>query len=384
MKILSYNCRGLIGAAAVRALLTVLKRSCPDVVFLLETHLDEWPAECLRRKVKMDFKEVVSSDGRSGGLLLLWKKEVDVSLRYKTENFIDVNIGNEHETVWRFTGMYGESRWQEKHLTWQRLRNLHAIATMPWLVMGDLNEILYPFEKDGGNPRPPHFMQAFRTALEDCNLTDFGYVGEKFTWHRGRIRERLDRALTNEAWNTKFENAVLTNLEYSKSDHRPILMNLHINNNQENHGPAVLRFEAKWLKEAHFRQVVQEAWERAGAQNSISSLAGKLALVHDHLHKWDRSVLQHTKKRIRTAQREMEKAVSGPMNDENLLREKDLAKEIEWLLEQEEIHFAQRSRVDWLQYGDKNTNYFQNFASARRKRNMIKKIEGRQWWLAGR
>ena len=91
MKILSYNCRGLIGAAAVRALLSILKRSCPDVVFLLETHLDEWPAECLRRKVKMDFKEVVHSDGWSGGLLLLWKKEVDVSLRYKTANFIDVN-----------------------------------------------------------------------------------------------------------------------------------------------------------------------------------------------------------------------------------------------------------------------------------------------------
>ena len=72
------------------------------------------------------------------------------------------------------------------------------------------------------------------------------------------------------------------------------------------------------------------------------------------------------------------------MNDENLLREKELAKEIEWLLEQEEIHFAQRSRVDWLQYGDKNTNYFHNFASARRKRNMIKKLRGDNGgWLEG-
>lgn len=63
MKISSYNCRGLIGAVAVQALLKVLLQSSPDVVFLLETHLDEWPAECLCRKVKMDCKEVVSSDG---------------------------------------------------------------------------------------------------------------------------------------------------------------------------------------------------------------------------------------------------------------------------------------------------------------------------------
>lgn len=93
---------------------------------------------------------------------------MDVSLRYKTENFIDVSIGNEHEAVWRFTGMYGEPRWQNKHLTWQRLRDLHAIANMPWLVMGHLYGILYPFEKDSGNPRPPDYMQAFRAALEEC------------------------------------------------------------------------------------------------------------------------------------------------------------------------------------------------------------------------
>jgi hypothetical protein len=47
-------------------------------------------------------------------------------------------------------------------------------------------------------------MKNFRDAIEDCNLADFGYTGHKFTWHRGLIRERLDRALTNEAWNSFF------------------------------------------------------------------------------------------------------------------------------------------------------------------------------------
>jgi hypothetical protein len=40
----------------------------------------------------MDFKEVVRSDGRNGGLLLLWKKEVKMSLRFKMKNSIDVNM----------------------------------------------------------------------------------------------------------------------------------------------------------------------------------------------------------------------------------------------------------------------------------------------------
>jgi hypothetical protein len=56
-------------------------------------------------------------------------------------------------------------------------------------------------------------MKAFRDAMEECNLSDFGYTGPKFTWHRGRIREHLDRALTNEARNTKFGDAVLQNMQ---------------------------------------------------------------------------------------------------------------------------------------------------------------------------
>lgn len=40
--------------------------------------------------------------------------------------------------------------------------------------------------------------------------------------------------------------------------------------------------------------------------------------------------------------------------------------------------------MDWLKFGDKNTSYFQNFASARRKRNMIKKLRGDNGvWLEG-
>jgi endonuclease/exonuclease/phosphatase family metal-dependent hydrolase len=97
---------------------------------------------------------------------------------------------------------------------------------MPWLVIGDLNEILYPFEKEGGRDCPIQFMQAFRDALVECNLEDMGYKGDKFTRHRGLIRERLDRALINDLWREKFPAAVLENLPYSRSDHRPLLLSL--------------------------------------------------------------------------------------------------------------------------------------------------------------
>jgi hypothetical protein len=46
---------------------------------------------------------------------------------------------------------------------------------------------------------------------------------------------------------------------------------------------------------------------------------------------------------------------------------------IEMLLEREEISWLPWSRANWLQHGDRNTAFFPNFATARRKKNFIKK-----------
>lgn len=170
---------------------------------------------------------------------------------------------------------------------------------MPWMVIGDLNDIMYSFEKEGGYPRPAHFMAAFRDALEDCNLSDFGYFGDKFTWHQGQIWERIDRAVSNDAWNTMFPAARVEHMEYHKSDHRPLLLNLEEEAAHEHSGPAVLRFEARWLKESNFRQVVEEAWLGLGLEAQTEGLAGKLAKVHQALHHWDKTVFRNLQKNLK-------------------------------------------------------------------------------------
>jgi hypothetical protein len=65
----------------------------------------------------------------------------------------------------------------------------------------------------------------------------------------------------------------------------------------------------------------------------------------------------------------------GPINPENEQRKKEISELIEKLLEQDEIRWNQRARANWLQNGDRNTSYFHSFATARKKRNCIKKIK---------
>lgn len=186
MKILSWNCRGLGSPSAVRSLLELQRQHDPNVIFLSETHLDDSSGERLRVKLGFESKFVSPSDGRSGGLMILCKSNINMQLNYFHANFIDVVVkgdGPSHD--WRLTGMYGEPVWRNKHRTWKWIHDRHAKGNLPWVVIGDLNEILYSSEKEGGNARPMSYMTAFRECLSDCLLEDLGYIGNKFTWKKG-------------------------------------------------------------------------------------------------------------------------------------------------------------------------------------------------------
>ncbi|MBA0823556.1 hypothetical protein Goarm_020281, partial [Gossypium armourianum] len=55
-----------------------------------------------------------------------------------------------------------------------------------------------------------------------------GFRGPPFTWHRGALFERLDRALGNEAWVHNFPSNLITYLPKVKSHHKPLLLSLNL------------------------------------------------------------------------------------------------------------------------------------------------------------
>jgi hypothetical protein len=109
----------------------------------------------------MDFKIINPSNGRSGGVLLLWKREVVIEQIFSAPKYIDVRVIESPGKIWHLTGIYGEPKWEDKYKTWDKLRELQQNSNLPWAIIGDFNEILLSHEKEGGNPRPQSYMQSF-------------------------------------------------------------------------------------------------------------------------------------------------------------------------------------------------------------------------------
>ena len=117
------------------------------------------------------------------------------------------------------------------------------------------------------------------------------------------------------------------------------------------------RFEARWLHEKEFSDTVLEAWNKVGADPNAQNIHSKLSQMHSLFHDWDQRVLKKPKKRLKKAQIELEKIMMGPINDETEQKRKELFELIEFLIELEQIHYMQRSRSNWMQFGDRNTSF---------------------------
>ena len=143
-----------------------------------------------------------------------------------------------------------------------------------------------------------------------------------FTWRRGEILERLDRAVCNLAWANKFPRAAVINEEHVHSDHRPIVLDMEywdekIFKSQEGR---VKQFEARWLKEETVTEIVKASWEKANLAGIGPSLADRTRAVHADLHTWDRETLKGPKVRIRKLKKELERLRRGPSNTESRCR----------------------------------------------------------------
>ena len=267
MNLLALNYRGLGLDAAVGELRDLIRSYNPVVVFLSETKKKSRAMNKLKWSLGFRNGVAVDCSGRSGGLALWWREGVDVSVRLWCQYYIDAKIVFEGRT-WRFSGIYGEPRTEQRRKTWEILRYLKNQDNLPWLCAGDVNEIITQDDQLGGNRMSEVNMLAFRECLGDCGLSNLGYKGYTFTWDNHRegednIQVRLDRGGATTPFLSLFPLTYVEHIPIEESDHMALLVRISAENRETlRSGPRGFTFEEMWTKHDGYEEMIKAAWEK--------------------------------------------------------------------------------------------------------------------------
>ncbi|XP_030497715.2 uncharacterized protein LOC115713373 [Cannabis sativa] len=379
MKILSWNARGLGNPRALRHFRLLVSQQSPHVLFLIETRLNNNSLLRIRQSLNFSHGSEAPRIGLSGGLMLLWKDEIDVNLNTFGSYFFDCFMTTLIGQHFHFTTFYGSPVVQNRSDSWTLLRRLADVAPLqPWLIIGYFNEILSNRNKSRGTLCSKSQMNAFRSALDHCHLTDPPFQGDFYTWAKSRIavntlKQRLDWCFVNDAWTSYYSQPKVCHLEYFHSDHQAISVDLSNDSASQQHKRHNrFRFEKLWLSDPDSKTIISNCWQSDNSIDPVQSVLNNLDSCAQSLQSWHIKKYGRLKHNVAAAQKKVDTLNnSNPLTTETAVALKHNETILDDLLEQEDIYWQQRSRLDWMQLGDKNTKYFHSKASARKSNNKI-------------
>ena len=353
----------------IRRLREIHKRIVPDVTFLMETKNSD---EFIKKKTKaFQFPNYFSVPlvGLSGGLSLLWKEEVDLTVLESAPNLIDTKISFKGVTSY-ITFVYGAPAAENRAAFWAKLNDVGANREDPWMLTGDFNEILDNSEKVGGPARWEGSFTAFRSFVSQNGLWNLKHSGNHLSWRGNRythfIRSRLDRSLTNCSWSEQYPMGRCRYLRFEGSDHRPLVTYF---NGAMPKKRGVFRFDRTLTEKEEVEALVEEAWNH----DPLESVIAKLNACRRSIIRWAKEQNLKHNMVINQNQEALERALSAAVPDPALIGV--LTDTLREAYKEEELFWLQRSRIMWLRSGDRNTGFFHAITRQRRMMNTLSVIE---------
>ncbi|XP_021754992.1 uncharacterized protein LOC110720298 [Chenopodium quinoa] len=268
-----WNVQGAGSRNFVTNLKDLVKVNKPNVLALVETHMEGEQAVKIASILGYDGHTRTDAVGFSGGIWIYWRKDVvTVSPIFQHNQHITMEISRVGAIPWYFTAVYAR----------------------------DFNDTRFPSERNKSCSETNRRSTLFNAWVENMDLLEVEFSGAAHTWARGKTPEtrqsgRLDRALCNDQW------------------------------------------------------AMRDTFGNIFKQKQI--LLARIGGIQKKLATWvDRGLLK---------------------------LEARLRKELDEILDREEMLWYQKSRITWLQEGDKNTTFFHLSTIVRRWKNKVSALKNK-------
>lgn len=341
----------------------------PDIMFLMETKNEDSFIKEKLRDLNYPHYFSVPPMGLSGGLSLMWKDGVEVSVLESSPNLIDTTVTFKGSLTF-ISFIYGAPAAENRASFWAKLHEVGRGRDSPWLIACDFNDILNNAEKSGGPTRWEGSFTAFRSFVSQKRLWDLRHSGNPLSWGGTRythfIRSRLDRAMVNCSWNELYPMGRCKYLRFEGSDHRPVMTFF---NKPRPRKRGMFRFNRSLTEKEEVEALVEETWN----QSPLASVIAKLDACRRNTILWSKE--QNTRRNllIHQNQEALDLALSSDLPDHDSIAR--LTKTLQAAYKEEELFWLQRSRIQWLKSGDRNTGFFHAATRQRRLINTLSVLE---------
>ncbi|GKB13443.1 RNA-directed DNA polymerase, eukaryota, reverse transcriptase zinc-binding domain protein [Tanacetum coccineum] len=247
--------------------------------------------------------------------------------------------------------------------------------------LGDFNVTINASEHSSGSSGKTIDMAEFNDAINSLEVEEICSSGFQFTWTKSlknpkcKILKKLDRILVNDEFMQKFQSAHGVFLPYMISYHSPAV--LHIKNGVPKKKSS-FRFNNFVVEKPEFLKLVDEAWREEMQGCYMYKIVKKLKKLKGPLKKlsWSKGNVFENVSKLKEKLSNVQAHVDKNPHDEKLKIEAvNTLNEFVEASKDELNMLQQKTKIKWLNEGDKNTAFFHGILKSRRSKSRVEVIK---------
>lgn len=154
--------------------------------------------------------------------------------------------------------------------------------------------------------------------------------------------EKLDCAIGNLDWLEAYPHNLVRNLPIICSDHGPILLDTDC---RPPFKPRPFRFEWMWTTHPECANLIHETWNNNTSMRSHAFCLGKkIETIRNTFKVWNKKSFGKVEKQLEDKKEELRRIQEQINTLEDVQMEREVRKQVEDLLHQEELMWAQKAK----------------------------------------
>jgi hypothetical protein len=276
--------------------------------------------------------------------------------------------------------VYGPSYGDKKTLFIDELHKILASWQGPWFIGGDFNLSRFPSDKSTGRINQ-NLAYCFNDWINRWGLIEVNPSNRKFTWSNNQekaVLAKLDRIFVPTDWEAAFPLVRVSALPKNISGHNPLLVDTGANCSI---ATKKFRFEKWWLERSDFMDMVEKVWKlECKETDPMEVWQFRVRSFRKLIRGWASNVIAELNKYKQTVVAEFNfldfEAENRMLERDEIVRMKELARELDKIWALEEIRARQKARDRIILEGDRNTAYFHAIANHRNRKKKIECLKG--------